>query len=309
VSGEHIALACLLAGTSAASLTYALLAGREHAKGSIPALLLDAQAMRRALGDLGPGAEQQGFGARMRQAGIGFGAWGLAGLAFLCAALAVPAAYSLTANPSLAALAASMAGLLPFALARARGERREAELNAGFEVMVESLERALKSGLDLRAALSLAFDSAPPALASALASVARGLLLGAPLADCAAGIGQAARLPAAALLAAAIGLHAESGGRIGACLTSICDALRQEKRLRSKLAVASAEARSASLILLLLPILLLAGMAVLAPQPFALLTDTSAGRAALGLAALCALMGFLAMRAMVAAALPKDAFQ
>jgi tight adherence protein B len=307
MSPERAALACLLAGASVGFFVHALLSGRNRPKANVEALLLDTGAMRRALGDLVRHSEEQGFEARMRQAGIGFGPRGLAGLALLCAAIVASAAYIPTTNSGFAAMAGAMAGLLPFAVVRGRVAHKETELNAGLEIMIESLERAMRSGLDLRAGLLLALQSAPPSIALAMASVARALLLGAPLADCAAELRRSVRLPAATLLAASVGLHAESGGRIGECLTSICDALRQEKRLEGKLAIASAEARSASLILIALPILLLAGMAVLAPVPFSLLTNTAAGRAALGLAALFALTGFLAIRAMVAAGLPKSA--
>lgn len=303
----HAALCSLLSGICAGGLTYFLLTSPwRKTRLADAASLVDSQALLTALRESAHYRVHKPFDTRMRWAGIPIGSKALAALSAGISAAAVFGLLRAGIGPGLTALAAVFIALLPSSFVRfliARKERASAE---GLEPLVEGMLRGLASGLDVRASFALALGSTPKPLASALEPVARSLMLGRSISDCMTILRSLAPIPAAHLLAAAMTVQSQSGGHLRDCLEGIAGMLREEKRMRGKRDAAAAEARSASAILVLAPVALLAGMAALSPRSFALLAGTATGQAALTLSALSVAAGHLVIRRMVAVALPRS---
>lgn len=296
-------LISILAGISAGAGVMAFLI-RRFPRQAEPRLV-DPRLFRTVF-EAGEDEVRNSLGRRMRWAGIPFGAVPLAIISAVFAVSAFGIARGAGLNGAPAALAMVVGALIPLSLARWWIARRERAFAEGFQPLTEGLLRGLASGLDMRSSFALAVEGTPEPLRSALAPVARNLLLGHPVRDGMRALRQAAPSPFAALFASALAQHAENGGRLHDCLAALADRLREEKRMRQKRDAAAAEASSASAILLTVPAVLLLGMRTLMPEYFALLSGTAPGRAALTLSACFILAGRLIMQRMVAAALPRS---
>jgi tight adherence protein B len=213
---------------------------------------------------------------------------------------------SLGLGPGLTGFAACLAGLLPYLAVKALIARRERAFAHGIEILAEGTARGLDSGLGLGESVVLALEACPQPVAASLRPAASGLFIGQPVRDFAEALRGGVPLPAALLLAAALTAGSDSGGQMSETMRSIAACLRDTRRSRKRLETAAAEARSASAMLMALPVMVVAGLAAVAPSHFALLTGTPSGQAALTLSALWLLSGYLVMRRIVAAALPDE---
>lgn len=177
---------------------------------------------------------------------------------------------------------------------RIPGFGRQALLQKAEEQLPEmllSLTAALRAGLSLRQALEMAAVDTPAPLGVELRRCLDQVRLGASWEEALERLRQ--RLPAEGLILFgwALSVHWRTGGDLPALCERLVDLLGERRRLRAKLAAATAQGRLSAGVVLLVPFLLAFSLRQLAPGYLAPLLTTPAGWAMLSWAGLMNCLG------------------
>ncbi len=301
----HLA-AALLAGIAAGCVSYLLLLthagkGMRNASSSSANTDLHWRLMQagRSLRESRSRRSQRPLAAALERAGISMAptlfAWlcGLAGIGAMASVTWFAGSVWLGAAGAFAT-----ALILPWALLRHRSRRRRERFRAGFTDYLETLARGIRSGYGLKEALGLAAsasDGPVRQLAGRLSSeVGAGVRLETALERLTASMPiQEVRVFSCTLLVQ----H-----RTGASMTEVVEMLartmRQEARLRAKVATLSAGARLSAGVMALLPVIAAGSVSVFAPDYLTPLLSHPMGQATLALTLAWMAAGWLLMRAL-----------
>ena len=192
----------------------------------------------------------------------------------------------------------ALAGLPMLALgvlARRRRARVEALLPDALGLMVRGLRAGLPAA-ETVAEVARELDEPVYGIFRRAYDEAR---LGRPLEEALREEGGGLFLPDFDFLVVTLAVQRETGGNLAETLARLADIVRRRRQLRLKTRALSSEARASAVIIGALPIAMAALMAAIAPDYFAPMVETSAGRLILGAAAALLALGAAVMAALV----------
>jgi tight adherence protein B len=137
---------------------------------------------------------------------------------------------------------------------KGRSASRRRGLVAGLPAALEEVARALRAGASLRQAVGEAGRAQRGPAGEALAAVATRAEMGMPLASSLEQLVAEDPLPEVRLVAAALGLAAEAGGRAADAVEAVATTLREGRAASMEVAAQSAQARLSALVISLLPV-------------------------------------------------------
>jgi tight adherence protein B len=159
--------------------------------------------------------------------------------------------------------------------------------------MFIALGNALQAGSSLPQAIAHVAEALPAPASALLVRARDAYRLGRPWEDVLAGIGRDARWPAVEVAIAAMLIHRQTGGSLGALLLDAAEVMQDDLRLRRELQVATAQARLSAQIVGGLPVLIAAFLMVLSPDSMEPFYTSRIGSLLLVAAAVLDLVGFV----------------
>jgi len=190
--------------------------------------------------------------------------------------------------PVWAALAAGAGvGMLPYAyIARVRN-RRFRKFTELFPDVLDSLARALRAGYPLSATLDLVAQEAEEPVATEMKKVAAEAKLGVGWQRSLETLGQRMPILEVNLFAAAVTLHARTGGKLSEVLTDLAATMRENIALQGEVRALAAHGKLTGAILTALPIGIAAMMFTVNPTYMMVLYNDSFGKTLIALAIVC----------------------
>lgn len=179
---------------------------------------------------------------------------------------------------------------------RIRINRRRAAVEAGLPAFIDRLCQQLLIGASLSQALQRAILNSSPAVRWVFAPAERRLQLGEPLVETLEWAAQRHGGVDLAALATVVGAAMRFGGRLSETLRGLASLMRDRQRIARELEAATAEVRTSSLVLALLPPLVAAGLAFLSPGFLDYFSDPAQGQGTLYLAGGLYVTGLLLLR-------------
>lgn len=161
------------------------------------------------------------------------------------------------------------------------------------------LASSLKAGYGLVQAIDTVVQEAPEPTASEFARALTEIRLGRPLEDALDGMAERLGSEDFAWVVMAINVQNEVGGNLAELLGTVAATLRERVQVQRQIRVLSAEGRLSALVLVLLPVVLGAYMAVVSPDYVGLLFGTFPGRVMVLGAVFFAIIGVFWMRRVV----------
>lgn len=174
--------------------------------------------------------------------------------------------------------------------------RHDALLVRQFPDALAMIVRSLGVGVPVLGAIAIVAREAAPPTSHEFAKLVDELSVGVPLGQAVRSVGLRNGLPEYLFFATAVGLQAQTGGGLNETLENLGALIRKRLALSERAHALSSEARTSSLILGALPIVMGSIMWLVNPGYIALLFTDSTGRKLLGGALLLLAVGALVMR-------------
>ncbi|MFZ1855403.1 MAG: type II secretion system F family protein [Candidatus Nanopelagicales bacterium] len=208
---------------------------------------------------------------------------------FLLAHASIPAAV----------LGAAIGLAVPAVVLRLKASRRQARFIAEMPDMLTALASGLSAGAALGQALeSVASESTGP-MGDELNRVIIETRLGTSIADALEATSGRMHCPDLGLVVMAMRLQGMHGGNLSELLNTVAATLRERVQMQRHVRALSAEGRISLLVLMALPFLVLAFIAVVRPEYFHFFISTVIGLMMLGMVAIMMLCGYLWARTIV----------
>jgi tight adherence protein B len=210
-------------------------------------------------------------------------AWPLRASEFMAIQIALAAGgallgFALVGNALFGLLLGGMAAAVARVVLTRRVTGRQADFLTQLPDTLGLLASSLKAGYGLVQAIDTVVKEAPEPTASEFARALTEIRLGRPLEEALDAMAERLGSEDFAWVVMAINVQNEVGGNLAELLTTVAGTLRERVQVQRQIRVLSAEGRLSALVLILLPILLAAYMAVVSPDYLALLFGTFAGR-------------------------------
>lgn len=174
--------------------------------------------------------------------------------------------------------------------------RRRALLTQQFPDALSMIVRSVRVGIPVLGAISAVAREAQMPTSIEFTRFASDLAVGVPLDQAVTDLAARNGLAEYRFFAIAIGLQAQTGGGLSETLENLADLIRKRLALRERGHALSSEARTSSLILGGLPVVMGSGLWVFNPGYMSVLYTTSTGQAILGAAMLSLACGMATMR-------------
>jgi len=181
------------------------------------------------------------------------------------------------------------------------GEQRrcEARFLEYFPTALDNVVRVLRAGLPTTAAIRAVAEEAPAAVAEVFAEMADQLDIGVSVAGVLAHAGGRIQLSDFRFFTASVALQHGTGGNLASTLETLTEIIRRRRGVRLKVRALTAEVRMSSYVLGAVPVVVLAGLAVVVPQYLTPLFHDPRGKLILGIAACNLAAGFFTMRVLM----------
>jgi tight adherence protein B len=214
---------------------------------------------------------------------------------FGCGAVALLFSLFGSASP-VAVLGAPIGAAVPLLWLRRRERQIQRRFQEQLPETVILLANALHAGLSVGQAFERIARDSPEPTRTAFQIVVRELGLG--IAQSVVLERLRSRHPSedVALLAAALDLHQEIGGRLPRMLDVIATTLRERTRIEAEVAVLTSQQRYSAYVLAALPVLVAVGLFLISPDYIGVMFETPLTRAALAIAAVLVVAGFITMQ-------------
>jgi Flp pilus assembly protein TadB len=186
-------------------------------------------------------------------------------------------------------------------LARLRAARERRALAAALPDVARALSRALAVGLPFDAAYARAADALPDEAAGVLREASRRARTGVPPA---AALAALEAVEGGGLVVGAVALAADLGGDVVRALAALGDGLAERERLRTEVAVATAQAAFTARIVPLVPFAAAGALWLTAPDAAALLVASPAGQLLIAASAGMTVLALWLLRRIARGALP-----
>lgn len=190
-----------------------------------------------------------------------------------------------------AVLVGSLAAAAPRTMLRTMAERRRRAFADQLEGTLQTIAGSLRSGYGLVQAMSTVAAEAPSPTADEFNRAVVENRLGRSVEESLSAI--ASRLDNEDLrwVVEAIAIQHEVGGNLAEVLDTVTDTIRDRNQIRRQVKALSAEGRMSAIILLALPFVIAAFIAMVSPDYLSELTGTMGGRVMLGIAGLLMVAG------------------
>jgi tight adherence protein B len=177
--------------------------------------------------------------------------------------------------------------------------RRQAALLEQFPDALAMIVRSVRVGIPVLGAINAVAREAQEPTSTEFAKLGSELAVGVPLEQAVVNLASRTELAEYRFFATAIGLQAQTGGGLSETLENLADLIRKRIALRQRGHALSSEARTSSLMLGALPIVMGGGLWLLNPAYMALLFNTSMGQKIFGAALGSLCCGAFAMRIII----------
>jgi tight adherence protein B len=177
--------------------------------------------------------------------------------------------------------------------------KRQALLILQFPDALASIVRSVRVGIPVLGAITAVGREAQAPTSLEFTRLANELAVGVPLYEAVKDMGARNRLSEYRFFATAIGLQAQTGGALSETLENLADLIRKRTALRERGHALSSEARTSSLILGALPVVLGLGLWLVNPAYMSVLFTTSMGRTIVGCAVLSLCCAGVTMRVII----------
>lgn len=224
--------------------------------------------------------------------------WLVLAVTFVLARVAAGFLVDVVGSLGLGAMPVLWVGMCRWFFGSAIRRRRDA-LVSQFPDALAMIVRSVRVGIPVLGALTTVAQEAQAPTSLEFARLANDLFVGVPLDEAAINMAQRNDLAEYRFFATAIGLQAQTGGALSETLENLGELIRKRLALRERAHALSSEARTSSMILGGLPVVMGAGLWLLNPGYISVLFTTSMGRSLLGAAALSLTCGALVMRAII----------
>jgi tight adherence protein B len=205
-----------------------------------------------------------------------------------------------TGRVALAPMGLLLGIITPGIWVRRRIAGRSSAFEAQLEVTLGQMAAALRAGQSVQQALEQAALSALPPAREVLGRALHLLRTGHSLVRALEEAGGQVKSRELELVAAATGLHMQTGGDLAMVYDQIADGIRDRRAFRAQVGSATSEGRLTSNVLLSMPFAAVGGMRALNPEYMAPLFNTAGGLKLLGVCAGLILAGWLLIRRIVA---------
>jgi len=224
--------------------------------------------------------------------------WLVLGVAFVVARIAAGFVVDVLGNAGLISMPLLWVGLCRFFFGWFTA-RRQTMLVQQFPDALAMIVRSVRVGIPVLGAITSVGNEAQAPTSLEFTRLAHQLAVGVPLDEAAKEMGTRNGLAEYRFFATAIGLQAQTGGGLTQTLENLADLIRKRLALRERGHALSSEARTSSLILGALPVVMGAGLWLLNPSYMSVLFTTSMGKTILGIAALSLACGAMTMRQII----------
>lgn len=237
--------------------------------------------------------------ARIEGAGLRWSPEVLAGAALLCAIAGGLAGwrFHVLIYPGLSiAAAAALAFLLPFLIVEHKRSTRLADFEQQFPEALDFIARAVRAGHALSVSLELLSSEAPEPVRTEFRHVFHQLNLGAPMDRALNDLVKRVPLVDVRFFVSTILLQRETGGNLAEILIKLAQIIRERFRLKGQVRALSAHGRITAAVLTAVPILLIVGLSIVAPDYLGSMLKDPHGKMLIVGAILGQIAGYLCMR-------------
>lgn len=192
-----------------------------------------------------------------------------------------------------------LAALSPYMFILNRRSRRFNQFREQFPDALDSLSRALKAGYPFVSALESVANESEAPVSNELRKTFVEVNLGEPLEMALSNLSERMPLPEVNLFAAAVQIHARTGGRLSDVIARLTDTMREQVALSGEIRAISAHGRLTGLILTLVPVGIAGMMVVVSPQYIGILLHHPYGKDMIAAAAGCLVLAHFVMKKIV----------
>lgn len=212
----------------------------------------------------------------------------------------VAAMLALRILPAWGALAAGgAAAMLPYAyIARARN-RRFYKFTEQFPDVLDSLARALRAGYPISATIDLVAQEAAEPVATEMKKMAAEAKIGVGWQRALETLAQRVPVLEVNLFAAAVTLHARTGGKLSEVLSGLAGTMRENLSLQGEVRALAAHGKLTGAILTALPVAIATMMFMVNPSYMLVLYNHAWGKTLIGIAVACLVAAHFVIRKLV----------
>ena len=229
--------------------------------------------------------------SRIAEAGLHWSVGRVTLAMLLVAALAMAILSSLKWLPVYVIFGGSLlAGAMPYAWILSRRQKRLFKFESEFPDALDSLSRALRAGHPLSAGLQmLALESGEP-IATEMRTTVRERGIGSSWEEALGNLARRVPLSEVSIFVAAVSLQNRTGGKLSEVLGRLAETMRESEALKGEIRSIAAHGKLTGLVLMVLPLLIAAIMAVVNPSYLALLLVHPGGKLMIGGAIICLIL-------------------
>jgi tight adherence protein B len=189
--------------------------------------------------------------------------------------------------------------LLPHLYVGVKRKRRLARFSTAFPDAIDIIVRGIKSGVPLIDCLKIVSGEAPEPVKGEFKTLIEDQALGMPLDEAVQRLPDRIPVSEASFFAVVISVQSRAGGNLSEALANLSGSLRERRKMLSKIAAMSAEAKASGGIIGSLPIVVAGILYFASPDYIGLLFTTLTGNLVLAGCALWMSLGILVMRKMI----------
>jgi tight adherence protein B len=221
-------------------------------------------------------------------------------LMLLLAAIGFLVVSWITGNLLLALAAALLLGSIPYWVVKHKKSVRIRKFEESFPDALDLFVNALRAGYAFSGAMSMVAEEAPSAVAREFGIAFEEHELGLDTKDCLLNMVQRVDSLDLKLFVTAIIIQRETGGNLAEVLDKIAYVIRERFKILGEVKAYSAQGRFSGMVLGLLPIIMAIVFAVIVPDYMSTLIKDPAGKVLLGVAVVLQILGYLAIKRIVA---------
>jgi tight adherence protein B len=237
---------------------------------------------------------------QLAQAGLGWSVGRLTMSMLLSAALTFAAVWRIEWIPLWADIAAIwLATLAPYIYVLRRRSKRFEAFAELFPDALDSLSRAMRAGYPLLTALELVARETAEPVSAEIHKVYAETNLGLPVARTLDNLRDRVPLAEVDLFAAAVQLHARTGGRLTDVMAGLAESMREQAALRGEVRAIATHGRVTGLVLTILPLAIAGMMAVVSPMYIGVLLAHPYGKHMIAAAVFCLIAAHFVIRRIV----------
>ncbi|MGA8271890.1 MAG: type II secretion system F family protein [Candidatus Sulfotelmatobacter sp.] len=202
----------------------------------------------------------------LEQAGMKFRAGNFLMLCILCGTLAGLAAVLYTKNPAIAWAALVIGAVLPYSVVSYRRQKRFEKFEELFPEAIDTLARAVRAGHAFTTALEMISNETSEPLAGEFRKLYEEQKFGMPVRDALMNLTERVPLVDIKFFVTAVMLQRETGGNLAEILDNLSYVIRERFKIQRQVRVHTAQGRLTMALLMAMPPVVVAILAVFSPE-------------------------------------------